>query len=57
MLNHSYKIICNDHELVKIFKENYINITEKSDHEKPTKITKEYNFVNDKQEVDTICNS
>ena len=29
MLNHNNKIVCNDHELVKVFNEHYINITEK----------------------------
>ena len=57
MLNHNNKIICNDHELVKVFNEHYINIIEKSGGEKSTNITKEYNFDNEKQAVDIICNS
>ena len=28
MLNHNNKIICNDHELVKLFNKHYINIIE-----------------------------
>ena len=39
MLNHINKIVCNDHELVKVFNEHYINIIEKSGGEKPTNIT------------------
>ena len=57
MLNHNNKIISNDHELVKVFSEHYINIVEKSGGEKPTNITKEYSFDNDKQAVDIICKS
>ena len=58
MLNHNNKIICNDHELVKVFNENYINnIIEKLGGEKPTNTTKEYSFDNDKQAFDFICNS
>ena len=57
MLNHNNKIICNDHELVKVFNEHYINVIEKQGGEKPTNITKEYNFDNDKQAVDIVCNS
>ena len=49
MLNHNNSIICNDHELVKIFNEHYINIIEKSGGEKPTNITEEYSFDNDKK--------
>ena len=48
MLNHNYKIICNDHELVKIFNEYYINIIGKSGGEKTTNKTKEHSFDNDK---------
>ena len=40
MLNHNNKIVCNDHELVKVFNEHYINIIEKSGGEKPTNIPK-----------------
>ena len=29
MLNHSNKIICNDHELAKFFNKHYINVIEK----------------------------
>ena len=57
MLRHNNKIICNDHELVKIFNEHYINFIEKLGEEKPTNITKEYSFDNDKQAADIICNS
>ena len=57
MLNHNNKIICNDHELVKIFNEHYINIIEKSGGEKPTNITEEYSFDNDKKAIEIICNS
>ena len=57
MLNHNNKIICNDHELVKVFNEHYINIIEKSGGEKSTNITKEYSFDNDKQAIEIICNS
>ena len=57
MLNHDDKIICNDHELVKVFNEHYINILEKSGGEKPTNITEEYSFENDKQAIEIICNS
>ena len=56
MLNHNNKIICNDHELVKVFNEHYINTIEKSGGEEPTNITKEYSFHNDKQTGDIICN-
>ena len=47
----------NDHELVKVFNEHYINIIEKSGGEKLTNITKEHSFDNDKLAVDIICNS
>ena len=57
MLNHNNKIVCNDHELVKVFNEHYINIIEKSGGEKFTNITKEYSFDNDKQASEIICNS
>ena len=57
MHNHNNKIICNDHELVKVFSEHYINIIGKSGGEKPTNIIKEYNLDNDKQAVDIICKS
>ena len=57
MLNYNNKIICNDHELVKVFNEHYINIIEKSGGEKPTNITEEYSFDNDKQAIEIICNS
>ena len=57
MLNHNKKIISNDHELVKVCNEHCINIIEKSGGKKPTNITKEYSFDNDKQAVDIICNS
>ena len=57
MLNHNNKIICNDHELVKVFNEHYINIIEKLGGEKPTNITEEYSFENDKQAIEIICNS
>ena len=56
MLNHNNKIISNDHELVKVFNEYYI-IIKKLGGEKPTNITKEYTFDNNKQAVDIICNS
>ena len=56
MLNHNNQIISNDHELVKVFNEHYINIIEKLRGEK-SKITKEYRFDNDKQAVYFICNS
>ena len=57
MLNHNNTIICNDHELVKVFNKHYINIIEKSGGEKATNLTKEYSFDNDKQAVDIIHNS
>ena len=57
MLNHNNKIVCNDHELVKVFNEHYINIIEKLGGEKPTNITEEYSFENDKQAIEIICNS
>ena len=57
MLNHNNRIICNNHELVKIFNEHYINIIEKSGGEKPTNITEEYSFDNDKKAIEIICNS
>ena len=57
MLNHNNKVISNDHELVKVFNEHYINIIEKLGGGKPTNITKKYCFDNDKQAVDIICNS
>ena len=57
MPNHSNKIICNDNELVKVFNEHYLNIIEKLGGEKPTNITKEYSFDNDKQPVNIICTS
>ena len=50
MLNHNNKIICNDHELFKIFNLHCFNIIEK-----PTNIIKEYNLDN-KTAVDIICN-
>ena len=49
MLNHNNK--------VKVFNEHYINIIEKLGGEKPTNITKEYSFDNDKQAIEIICNS
>ena len=57
MLNHNNKIICNDHELVKVFNEHYINIIVKSGDEKLTNITEKYSFDNDKQAIEIICNS
>ena len=57
MLNHNNKIVCNDHELIKVFNEHYINIIEKPGGEKFTNITKEYSFDNDKQAIEIICNS
>ena len=57
MLNHNNKIVCNDHELVKVFNEHYINIIEKSGGEKPTNIAEKYSFENDKQAIEIICNS
>ena len=57
MLSHNNNIICNDHELAKIFNEHYINFIEKISGEKSTNITKEYGFDNDKQAADIICNS
>ena len=57
MLNHNSKIVCNDHELVKVFNEHYINIIEKSGGEKPTNITEEYSFENVKEATEIICNS
>ena len=58
MLNHNNKIICNDHELVKVFNENYINnIIEKVGGKKPTNTTKEYSLDNEKQAFNFICNS
>ena len=57
MLNHNDKIICNDHELVKVFNEHYINIIEKSGGERPTSTTEEYSFENDKQAVEIVCKS
>ena len=57
MLNHNNKVICNDHKLVKVFNGHYTNIIEKLGGEKPTNITKEYSFDNDKQAIDIICNS
>ena len=57
MLNHNNKIVCNDHELVKVFNEHYINIIEKSGGEKPSNKIKEYSFENDKKAIDIICNS
>ena len=56
-LNHNNKIVCNDHKLVKVFNEHYINIIEKLGGEKPTNITEEYSFENDKQAIEIICNS
>ena len=53
MLSHNNKINSNDHELAKVF----INIIKKSCGEKPTNITKDYSFDNDKQAVDIVCNS
>ena len=57
MLNYKNKIFCNDQELVKVFNEHYINIIEKLSGEKPTNITEEYSFDNDKQAIEIICNS
>ena len=57
MLNHNNKITSNDHEIVKVFNEHYINIIEKSGLEKPTNTTKEYSLDNDKQTADIICNT
>ena len=42
ILNHDDKIICKDHELVKVFNKHYINIIEKLGGEKPTNITREH---------------
>ena len=55
MLNHSNKIISNDHGLVKFFNEHYINVIEKSRGEKPTNINN--TAYNDKQAVDITFNS
>ena len=52
MFNHNKKVICNDHELVKVFNEHYINIIEK-----PTNITEKHSFDNDKQAIEITCNS
>ena len=41
MLSHNSKIICNDHELVKVFSEHYSKIIEKLSGPKPINITKE----------------
>ena len=49
MLSHNNKIVCNDLELVKVCNEHFIDIIEKSGGEKPTNITEEYSFDNDKQ--------
>ena len=57
MLSHNNKIVCNDHELVKVFNEHYIDIIEKSGGEKPTSITEEYSFENVKEATEIICNS
>ena len=57
MLTHNNKIVCNDHEPVKVFNEHYINIIEKPGGEKSINITKEYSFDNDKQVIEIICNS
>ena len=57
MLNRNHKIICNDHELVKVFNEHYIKIIEKSGGEQPTNITEEHSFDNNKQAIEIICNS
>ena len=57
MLNRNNKIVCNDHELVKVFNEHYINIIEKSGGENPTDITEEYSSDNDKRAIEIICNS
>ena len=57
MLNHNNKILCNDHEIVKVFNEHYINIIKKLSGEKPTNITEEYSFDNDKQAIEIIHNS
>ena len=57
MLNHNNKIVCNDHELVKVFNKHYINIIEKLGGKKPTSITEKYSFENDKQVIEIICNS
>ena len=57
ILNHNNKIVCNDHKLSKVFNKHYINIIEKSGGEKPTSITEEYGFDNDKQAIEIICNS
>ena len=42
---------------VMITDEHYIDMTEKSGGEKPTNITEEYSFDNDKQAIEIICNS
>ena len=57
ILNYNNKIICDDHEPVKVFNEHCINIIEKSSGEKPTNITKGHSFDNDKQAVDIIRSS
>ena len=57
MLNDNNKIVCNDHKLVEVFNEDYINIIEKSSGETPTNITEGYSFDNDKQAIKIICNS
>ena len=57
MLNHNNKILCNDHEIVKVFNEHYINIIKKSSCEKPTNITEEYSFDNEKQAIEVKRNS
>ena len=49
MLSHNNKIVCNYLELVKVCNEHFIEIIEKSGGEKPTNITEEYSFDNDKQ--------
>ena len=51
------KIICNDHELVKVLNKHYVDIIQKLGGERRTNITKEYSFYNDKQAVDITSNS
>ena len=57
MLLNSFQIILDNHELVKVFSEHYINVIDKLGGEKPTNITQEYSFKADKQAIEIIGNS
>ena len=57
MLNDNNMIICNHHELVKVFNEHCINVIQKLSSEKAITKRKKISFDNDIQAVDIVGNS